>query len=266
MNKIIAIDAGHGMGTPGKRCLKNIDPGETREWYLNSCIADMIQEMLAVYDCNVLRVDDTTGAKDISLATRVKEANAAKADIYISIHHNAGINGGTGGGTVVYYYSAAAERLTQARALYNAVVGKTGLVGNRSSTVIKNGFYVIKYTTMPAFLIENGFMDSKTDTPIILTKEHARKTAEGIVAFIAKQLSLTSKISQDKPIQSAQYYPACDKKYTTIATALSSIGVNSSYMFRKQIAAVNCISGYIGTATQNTQMLNLLKSGLLKRA
>lgn len=270
MSKIIAIDAGHGMGTAGKRCLKSIDPNQTREWYLNDRIADRLQELLATYDCTALRVDDTTGAKDISLSTRVKTANNAKADIYISIHHNAGINGGTGGGTVVYYYSSAAERLTQASALYNAIVGKTGLRGNRSSTVIKNGFYVIKNTTMPAFLIENGFMDSQVDTPVILTAEHTEKTARGILAFLVQQLRLTSKTAQDKPAESAQgkstqYYPACDKKYTTISTALTSIGVDSSYTFRKQIAAANSISGYIGSAAQNTRMLNLLKAGLLKR-
>ena len=27
---LICIDAGHYIGTPGKRCLKSIDPGETR--------------------------------------------------------------------------------------------------------------------------------------------------------------------------------------------------------------------------------------------
>lgn len=270
MSKIIAIDAGHGMGTAGKRCLKSIDPKETREWYLNDRIADRLQELLADYDCTTLRVDDTTGAKDVALSARVRTANNAKADIYISIHHNAGINGGTGGGTVVYYYSNAAERLYQAQKLYNAIVGKTGLRGNRSAAVIKNGFYVIKNTTMPAFLIENGFMDSRTDTPVILTADHAEKTAQGILAFLVQQLSLTVKTAQDEPTagaqgNSTQYYPACESKYVTISTALTSIGVDSSYSHRKKIAAANSISGYVGTATQNTRMLNLLKAGLLKR-
>ena len=93
--KVIAIDAGHGMKTLGKRCMKSIDPSQTREWYLNDRIADKVQKMLASYDCTVIRVDDTTGAKDVSLFNRVKAANNVNADIYISIHHNAGINWGT---------------------------------------------------------------------------------------------------------------------------------------------------------------------------
>lgn len=180
------------MKTLGKRCLKSIDPAQTREWYLNDRIADAVQKILASYDCTVIRVDDTTGAKDVSLFNRVKAANNANADIYISIHHNAGINGGTGGGTVVYYCSTKAERKKQAKRLYDSIVNRTGLVGNRSQKVINNGFYVIKNTKMPAFLIENGFMDSQTDVPVILSENHAVKTAQGVVAFLAKELSLKS--------------------------------------------------------------------------
>lgn len=266
MSKIIALDAGHGMNTGGKRCLKGIDPNETREWWLNDRIADRLQELLAGYDCKVLRVDDTTGKKDISKPARVKTANNAMADVYISIHHNAGIRGGTGGGTVAFYSSSKSERLGQAARLYNVVLAKTGLAGNRAQTVVKKGFYVLANTKMPAFLLENGFMDSRTDTPIILTAEHAEKTAQGVLAWLVKEFSL-KRTGQDKPETepTKAYYPACNRKYVTISTALASIGVNSSYSYRKQIAAVNNIKGYIGTATQNTQMLNLLKAGMLRK-
>lgn len=135
MSKIIAIDAGHGMKTAGKRCLEALDPNQTREWWLNDRIADKLQDMLSAYDCTVIRVDDTTGEKDISLSARAKTANAAKADVYISIHHNAGLNGRAGGGTVVYFCSGKAERPRQAQKLYNAVVARTGLRGNRSVKV-----------------------------------------------------------------------------------------------------------------------------------
>ena len=266
MSKIIVIDAGHGYNTAGKRCLKSIDPNQTREWFLNDRIADRLQELLAGYDCTVLRADDTTGARDIPLSTRVATANKAKADMYISIHHNAGINGGSGGGTVVYYYSSSPSRAQQAQRLYDAVVSKTGLRGNRSANVQKNALYVLKHTTGPALLLENGFMDSAADTPVILTQDHAEKTAQGLLNFLVDQLAIKPKTAQDKPTpQPAAYYPACAARYTTIAAALASIGVNSTYAFRKRIAAANGIIGYVGTAAQNTRMLNLLKAGILKR-
>lgn len=191
--KIIALDAGHGKYTAGKRCLAAIDPNQTREWYLNDRIMDRVENMLAGYDCKVLRVGDTTGEKDISLDNRCKAANNAGADIYISMHHNAGIHGGTGGGTVVFYYSSNALRKTQAYALYNAIISRTELVGNRSSKVISKAYKVLRGTKMPAFLVENGFMDSRTDTPRILTADHAERTAQGVLAFLVKELGLVKK-------------------------------------------------------------------------
>ena len=166
--KVIALDAGHGMGTAGKRCLKSIDPNQTREWYLNDRIADIVEAFLAGYDCRVLRVGDTTGAKDVPLSTRTKTANSGKADFYMSIHHNAGINGGAGGGVTVHYYaSGKSDRAEKARRLYNAVVKQNGLTGNRSQKIVpSSGLYVLKNTNMPALLLENGFMDSLKDTPI----------------------------------------------------------------------------------------------------
>lgn len=186
----IAIDAGHGLYTAGKRCLKSIDSSETREWYLNDRIADKFEVMLKNYDCKVIRVDDTTGKTDISLSKRCSQANERKADVYISIHHDAGIKGGSGGGTTVYYYSNSDERKAQAKNLYECIVDATGLKGNRSNPVIKNGFYVLKNTNMDAFLIENGFMDSTHDTPIILTDLHANKTVEGLVKFLVTTYGL----------------------------------------------------------------------------
>lgn len=190
---IIAIDAGHGINTAGKRCLKSIDPKETREWWLNNRIATYLEQALMDYDCEFFRVDDISGANDISLNERVNRANSFNADIYLSIHHNAGINGGNGGGLVVYYYSSKAEREIQAKDLYNNILVNNLLKGNRSEPVQKNGFYVLRETKMPAFLIENGFMDSRMDTPQILTDEFARKTVNGIIGFLKSSFLLKEK-------------------------------------------------------------------------
>lgn len=61
----------------------------------------------------------------------------------------------------------------------------------------------------------------------------------------------------------------CFPRYTgssgSIASALSSMGINSSFSYRSQIAAANGIGSYSGTAYQNSTLLNLLKRGQLKR-
>ncbi len=198
----IAIDAGHGLYTAGKRCMKKLDSKETREWVLNDRIADKLQASLKSYECEVLRVDDTTGLTDVPLADRVKKANNWGADVYISIHHNAGVNGGSGGGTVVFHYGGA-ERKAQATNLYNYIVNMTGLVGNRSEKVKKYGFYVIKHTKMPAFLIENGFMDSSVDVPLILSDGHANRTAQALVNFLVNTYKLKA-VSKPETIYRVQ--------------------------------------------------------------
>lgn len=197
MSKVIALDAGHGLYTAGKRCLKALDAKETREWVLNDRIVDKLQKMLANYDCKVVRVDDTTGASDVALANRVAKANNEKADMYISVHHNAGINGGNGGGTVVYHYNVAQSKASAQR-LYNAIVKETNLVGNRCNKTAVGDFYVINKTKMISLLVENGFMDSKADVPIILTDAHATKTAQGILNFLVSELKL-AKIEKPAP-------------------------------------------------------------------
>ena len=60
-----------------------------------------------------------------------------------------------------------------------------------------------------------------------------------------------------------QYYPKYTGKTVSIVDALKSIGVNSSYDNRMYIAKKNGITNYIGSASQNLRLLDLLKQGKL---
>ena len=63
------------------------------------------------------------------------------------------------------------------------------------------------------------------------------------------------------------YYPAWHGNGTSIVSALANVGEKDTSMnHRKRIAAKNGISGYLGTAKQNLQMIDLLKAGKLKKA
>ena len=192
----IALTAGHYLGTPGKRCLKSLDPNETREWVLNNRIADKIEALLKNYTgYKLLRTDDTTGKTDVSLDARTNAANKFGADFYLSIHHNAGIGGGEGGGIVSIVYTGVTDSVTLSwqKELYNALVSSTGLKGNRSTPLAKMDLHEVRETVMPAVLLELGFMDSKTDVPVILTESYADKCAKAIVEVIAKRGGLKKK-------------------------------------------------------------------------
>lgn len=202
----IALTAGHYKGTPGKRCLKSLDPNETREWVLNDRIADKVEKKLKAYEgYELIRTDDTTGVKDIDLIARTNAANNFKADFYLSIHHNAGINGGSGGGIVAYVYTNVNEETKEwQKALYDALIAKTGLKGNRSQPLRASNLHECRETAMPAVLLELGFMDSKTDVPIILTEDYADKCAEAIVEVLARKGGLTKKPADDGKVYRVQ--------------------------------------------------------------
>lgn len=194
----IALDAGHYSKTSGKRCLKKLDPNETREWTLNDRIADKVEVLLQAYTgWELIRTDDTLGKKEISTDNRAKAANAFGADILLSIHHNAGINGGSGGGIVVYVSKKASDTsVAWQKELYNELIAATGLKGNRSNPTPKsNVSKVITRTDMPAVLMELGFMDSKTDVPVILTEEYADQCARAIVKVVVSRGKLVKKPS-----------------------------------------------------------------------
>ena len=197
----IALTAGHYKYTAGKRCLKSLDPNETREWVLNDRIADKVEKLLQQYEgYELLRTDDTTGEKMVSLSERTGKANKWGADFYLSIHHNAGINGGSGGGIVVYAHdNAMAASLLWQKALYDALIAATGLRGNRSNPLGRANFHEVRETKMPAILLELGFMDSSTDVPIILSEAFADKCAGAIVDVIADRAKLTKKPESVKP-------------------------------------------------------------------
>lgn len=62
------------------------------------------------------------------------------------------------------------------------------------------------------------------------------------------------------------YYSRYTGKSESLIDALKSVGVsNPNYTLRSQIAEANGISGYSGTADQNTKLLKLLKLGKLVR-
>ena len=191
----IAITAGHYRYTAGKRCKKSIDPNETREWVLNARIAEKVEALLKEYgDIEILRTDDRSGEKSVALADRTKAANNWGADFYLSIHHNAGINGGKGGGIVAFVYTApSVESVEWQTELYNSLIAKTGLKGNRSNPLARKNLHEVRETKAPAVLLELGFMDSTVDTPMILTEDFANKCAEAITEVIVKRARLTKK-------------------------------------------------------------------------
>lgn len=243
----IALSAGHGKNTAGKRCLKSLDPKETREWVLNSRIADKIEQLLGQYTgWELKRLDDVTGAKDVALATRSKTANAWGADFYLALHHNAGVKGGKGGGIVAFVYtSPSAASVEWQKALYAALIEETGLKGNRATPLAKKNLHECREPKMPAVLLELGFMDSSTDVPQILSEAYADKCAKAIVEVLVERGKLTKK---PEPKPEAETEPATIYRVQVGAYAVKA---NAEKTMQKLKAAG--FEGYI-TKTQGSTL------------
>lgn len=226
----IALNAGHYINTPGKRCLKSLDPNETREWTLNARICEKVEQKLRSFSgYELLRIDNRDGKTDKSVQLRANEANSFGADIYVSVHHNAGVGGGSGGGIMAFTYTTVGEATKHLqKLLYNKLIEKTGLRGNRATPLSTANFAECRLTKMPAVLLECGFMDSSTDVPIILSENFANKAAEAIVEAVAEFGGL-KKLEEPAEAQDKMYYVQVgafrDKKNAeTLAERLKSAG------------------------------------------
>lgn len=159
--KKVAWSAGHGINTAGKR-----SPIGEREWSFNNTVVIAGMAFLANYDgVQQLRVDDPSGKTDIPLVNRTNQANAWKADIYVSSHHNAiGNEWGNHSGVETFVMEPASNNplsLKLANHIHPKVVNAMQI---RDRGVKSADFHELRETKMPAVLVEGGFMDSRTDS------------------------------------------------------------------------------------------------------
>ena len=190
----IAYGAGHNRHTSGKRLPQTLDPEQTREWILNDRVARYFAQAAGEYeDVELLRVDDPAGEAAVDLSQRCRMANAWSADFCLAIHHNAGIGLGAGGGIMAFSYPGSSAGARYRDAIYGACIEAGGLRGNRSSPKTTADFLVLRQTAAPAVLMEYGFMDSRTDAPVILTEEYAKLVAYATMEGIAKIVGLRRK-------------------------------------------------------------------------
>lgn len=194
----IAIDAGHGINTPGKR-----SPNGEREWSFNDKVLRSAVKYLNEYqNVQILRLDDPTGKTDVSLATRTNAANNWGADVLVSVHHNA--NTGKWGewtGTETYTYVGSwpqAERL--ASMVHKRLVKAYGL---RDRGLKKADLHMLRASKMTAILIEGGFMDSTIDIKKLRDDKVLDAAGKAIAAGLAVFFNLKKKVVE-KPKQKVQ--------------------------------------------------------------
>jgi N-acetylmuramoyl-L-alanine amidase len=177
--KTIVVDPGHGDKIVGARraCGGTI----LKEEEINLAIGLELQKLLEEEGTDVVmtRTDGSnlgdTQAED--LAGRVKVAEDAGADLFVSIHCNATRSGSEAkkSGTETYHYSARSFWL--ADAVQTKLV--SGLGTHNGGTRVAR-FHVLRNTSMPAILVEVAYLSNPEDQKNLADPEFRKKAAKAI--------------------------------------------------------------------------------------
>lgn len=182
---LVVIDPGHNYSVT--------DTGAVgcglREQDITFKVAEKLKPILESRGIQVImtrnRITDNVSEESVSesLKRRAAIANEANADVFISIHCNAG--GGTG--TETYYYNDSVTGKEFASAIQRNVVSSVGLT-NRG--VKSAGYAVLRYTSMVAALLETGFIDTEADAAVLGSESKQQAYAEGIANGICEYLGI----------------------------------------------------------------------------
>ncbi|QJD82479.1 N-acetylmuramoyl-L-alanine amidase family protein [Cohnella herbarum] len=173
----VVLDAGHGGTDPGA-----ISISKRPEKDFNLSVVLKVRDLLAGDERIKLvltRSDDSFPTLD----SRSALANSLKADLFISVHANS-YTAATNG-TETYYTRE--ESKAFANLMHSLYAPVTGLKDNG---VRYKSLSVTRKTTMPAILLEVGYLSSKIDEPQLWTNELQDRVAQAISTGIKQQLNL----------------------------------------------------------------------------
>ena len=194
-NKVIAIDPGHGGTDPGAIGVRG-----SQEKELNLLLSMKVKAILESAGAKVLMTrtnDIDVSSPDASdrdeLRARTLVGNNNRADIFICIHHNSSANSGLSG-TTTYYYHKSMFDLVLAQSIQAAMVQAGGLV---NIGVRQANFFVVKNTTMPAALLEIGFISNPQEELMVANPNFQQKMAQAIVAGIDQFFGQAAKMRGD---------------------------------------------------------------------
>ena len=197
--KTVYIDAGHDYG--GDRGAVRVINGVTYdETTLNIEVAEYLRTELINKGYEVImarRIGERPTSNNYreNLWNRINAANNANADFYISIHQNASTTA-SANGVEAYYSSVKPDSLNDITYKLNTskAVAASISSGIASALIMTNRgakddeFMVVKYTNMPAVLVECGFISNESDAKKISNATNQKKIASVIADSIHNAL------------------------------------------------------------------------------
>ncbi len=168
--KTIVIDPGHGGS----------DYGAIREGINEKDInLDVAKQVQSILERKGFKVKMTrTNDMYVSLEDRCKITNSSNPFLFVSIHVNSCVGTEPKGIETHYYHDNSIE-------LANTIHSKmTKEIKTPNRGLFKSKFYVINHTSVPAVLLEIGFISNDKERAELVTKRRQQATAEAIAEGI----------------------------------------------------------------------------------
>jgi N-acetylmuramoyl-L-alanine amidase len=172
----IIIDPGHGGHDSG-----TVGIGGVQEKDVILPISLDVAEILRKQGIEIIMTRDTDTF--ISLEGRTDMANDLNADLFVSIHANAiNLSRPDVNGLETYYYDSG-RRL--AEIIHWSVLNGVN-IDDRG--IRRARFYVLRHSTMPAVLVEVGFLTGEEDASRLKDPDHRRQMAEAIARGVIEYI------------------------------------------------------------------------------
>lgn len=197
----VCLDPGHG----GTDAANGSPDGTYKEHEFTLDMGKRIRAHLERCGVTVVMTRETDAS--VGLSRRAEIANAAGADLYVSLHSNAsGSAWSNARGLCVYTYAAGGERDDLANAILRRV-NESGEIGIFSAGLYHSKFAVLAQTTMPACLVEYAFHTNKSDVAKLKSAAWRESLAIATAKGVLDKLGVAY---VDEPEQSA---PGSDVVY-----------------------------------------------------
>jgi N-acetylmuramoyl-L-alanine amidase len=167
---LVVIDPGHGGRDPG--AVGNGINEKIIMLPLSQLLGRTLQQM--GYSVVYTRTTDV----EIDLEPRVALAERVRGDVFVSLHANSvASRSSTVSGIETYHAPGSTQGQRLASLVHQQIIAATGAVdrGVRSAR-----FYVIRNTSMPAILVETGFVTNPSDAANLSNPTYQQRMAEAI--------------------------------------------------------------------------------------
>lgn len=183
----IYIDQGHNPSAPNTGAEGNGLREQDITYEVGILLADLLRQN-GNFEVRLSRPTPQTqlgNSNASSLRVRVNDANSWGADYFVSIHTNASTQP-SANGTEVLVYSQPSTSSRLAEDILREVTEITGLTSRGVKS--RPGLYVLRKTTMPAVLVELGFISNPSDAQRM--RDNPNLFAQGIYQGILDFLNL----------------------------------------------------------------------------